>query len=73
MERMSENTGAPSEQLQDDEEAQRSAHEAPNVPEGGIPNLEDDGDQRPSDPSASEIAEQEQKRQQQTGEENPTC
>lgn len=55
----------------DDEEPQQKLPEVPDVPEGGIPDRPDAITQAPSDQSSSEIAEQEQQRQLETGEENP--
>ncbi len=56
----------PSNNQPDDKQADADIPEAPDVPEGGIPNLNDDQD-KPS----SEQAREEQDRQLESGEENP--
>ena len=68
---MTDNTPTPSSHQPDDEHAQKKMLEAPDVPEGGIPNLTGDDDEA-HDPSSSAAAEREQSRQIESGEENAT-
>ena len=68
---MTKNTPHPSSSQHDNRPRPSSIPEPPNVPVGGIPDLEDDADEVLPNQASSEAAEREQERQQKSGEENP--
>jgi hypothetical protein len=66
-----EDTLSTSSHRPNDEQPQSKPHEAPDVPEGGIPGQPDDVIEVTSAKGSSQKAQEEQDRQLESGEENP--